>query len=58
MTYLIDSFPEKCNWAELTGSRGIISKQTILSIINSLLPAAQIKRMAKVKVSGEIFVIF
>jgi hypothetical protein len=23
MTYLIDSFPEKFDWAELTGSKGI-----------------------------------
>jgi len=49
MTYLIDSFPEKCDWAELTVSRGIISKQTILSIITSLLPQPKYKKDGKGK---------
>jgi len=33
MTYLIDSFPEKFDWAELTGSKGLNLKATNLIII-------------------------
>jgi len=32
MTYLIDSFPEICDWAELTGSKGTISEANMLTL--------------------------
>jgi hypothetical protein len=35
MTYLIDSFPEKLDWAELTGSKGMNSKANNLTNIPS-----------------------